>query len=220
MQYSGVAVRFTAIAAAALVVAGAAHAETRVFSTTSRGKTEQRISEYRETREGGLVRIIEEGEEGFVSTLLTAEGTVVSTEFRTKQGSIQMTCENRIVETKGTWKDKPVSGRCELKDVEFYGYGFSFALRALAQKELKSLKFPVVHIEDPSKVTLMELKHEGFDSFMGRKAIKVKLSLTGAMAALWSARFLIGEDGTVYRFEGNQGPGTPNRVTELVEIRK
>jgi hypothetical protein len=40
------------------------------------------------------------------------------------------------------------------------------------------------------------------------------------MSALWSAHLLIGEDGTFYRYEGNQGPGTPTMVTELVEVKE
>jgi hypothetical protein len=197
--------------------------ETRVVATTSQGKTKTQASTYREAREGALTRIVEEGDDpeegGTVETLLAADGTVASTDIRMKQGRIRMTSDGKTVETSGTWDGKPISGRCELKGLGFYGNGFAFALRALAMNDLKSLKFPMINFAKPSTSTVMEIKRDGTDTFMGKRAIKVKLTLTGAMSALWSARILIGEDGTFYRYEGNQGPGTPSMVTELVEAR-
>jgi hypothetical protein len=35
----------------------------------------------------------------------------------------------------------------------------------------------------------------------------------------WSARILLDEEGRILRYSGNQGPGTPDFVTELVETR-
>jgi hypothetical protein len=212
--------RFTALAVFVLAVASTAYAETRVYSTTIKGKTEQRVSIYTETLKDGFLSIVEEGDEGRVSSLLASDWTVVETEIQSKQGSVKMVRSGNYVETKGTWDGKTISGKYELKNIDFYGFGFSYALKALGQKGLKNLKFPVISMEDPSKAVVMEIQREGDGEYKGKKAIKVKLTLTGALAALWSGRFLIGEDGTVYRYEGNQGPGTPNRVTELVEIRK
>jgi hypothetical protein len=212
--------RAIAIVAAALICAGSLGAETRIVSTTSQGKTTTQSSSYREEREGGLVRIVEEGEDGSVATLLAADGTVSSTDIRTKQGSILMSSDGKAVELSGTWDGKPISGRYELKGLGFYGTGFAYALRALARNGLTSLKFPMISFAKPSSSTVMEIKREGAGSFKGKSAIKVKLSLTGAMSALWSAHLLIGEDGTFYRYEGNQGPGTPTMVTELVEVKE
>jgi hypothetical protein len=197
-------------------------AETRTYAITSQGKTKTQTSVYRVKVEGGLVRVVEEAsdpsEGGTVESLLAADGTVSSAEIQMKQGSIRMTSDGKTVESSGTWNGKAISGRYALDGLGFYGNGFSFALRALAEGGLASLKFPMISIAKPSSATVMELKREGEDSFKGKRAIKVKLSLAGAMSVFWSARLLIGEDGTIYRFEGNQGPGTPAMVTELVGI--
>lgn len=209
--------RVLAIAAAVLVLARTASAEVRVYSTTIKGDTKLQSSEYLEESVGGSPRITEKGEDGIVTTQLAADGTVAWTEIRMKQGSVRMASEGGYVVTSGTWDGKEVAGRCELKGLGFYGSGFTFALRALALSGAKSLKFPMIGFADPSKATVMELKRDGGDSFKGRKAVKVKISLTGILAGLWSARMLIGEDGTFFRYEGSQGPGTPNVITELVE---
>ncbi len=209
--------RAIAIAAAAFILGGAAWADTRVVSTTVKGETRIQKSEYVEESVGGLPRIIEKGEDGSVTTQLAADGTVAWTEVQAKQGAIRMASEGGFVVTSGTWDGKQISGRYELKGLGFYGSGFSFALRALARSGAKSLKFPMIGLPDPSKGTVMELKREGEEVFKGKKAVKVKISLTGLMAGLWSGKMLMGEDGTFYRYEGSQGPGTPNMVTELVE---
>lgn len=198
--------------------ASSLYGETRVVSTTSQGKTTTQTSAYRESAEGVFTRVVEEGEDGSVVTLLAADGTVASTDISMKQGSIRMSSDGKAVDISGTWDGKPISGRYELKGLGFYGSGFTFALRALARNRLDSLKFPMISFAKPSSSTVMEVKREGKGSFKGKSAIKVKLTLTGAMSAFWSARILIGEDGTFYRFEGNQGPGTPNMVSELVEV--
>jgi hypothetical protein len=67
---------------------------------------------------------------------------------------------------------------------------------------------------------VMELTREGSDSYKGSEAIKVKVALSGIMAALWSARFLVAPDGTILKYEGNQGPGTAAMVMELVEVKR
>lgn len=220
VQYSEAEMRFSAFVIVVLLVTAMAYSETRVYGTTIKGKTEQKESIYIETQKDGLLSIVEENEDGRITSLIAADWTVVETEIQSKQGSVKMVRSGNCVETKGIWNGKTISGKYELKNIDFYGFGFSYALKALGQKGLKKLKFPVISMEDPSKAVIMEIQHEGDSEYKGKKAIKVKLTLTGALAALWSGRFLIGEDGTVYRYEGNQGPGTPNRVTELVEIRK
>jgi len=209
--------RAIAIAAAAFIFVGAASAEARVFRTIIKGETKLQSSEYSEESAGGLPRIVEKGEDGIVTTQLTADGTVAWTEIQSKDGSVRMASEGGFVVTSGTWEGKPVSGRYELKGVGFYGSGFSFALRALARSGEKSLKFPMIGVKDPSKGMVMEIKRDGSDVFNGKKAVKVKISLTGIMAGLWSGKMLMDEDGALFRFEGSQGPGTPNMVTELVE---
>jgi len=213
--------RATAIAiASALICAGTLAAETRVVSTTIKGETKLRSSIYREEAEGAFLRIREEAEDGSVEALLAADGTVASTDLRTKDGDVRMSSDGKVVDISGTWRGKPVSGRYELKGLGFYGSGFTFALRALAKGGLSALRFPMIDVAKPEKSAVMELRREGTDSFKGKLAIKVKISLTGVMSALWSGHILIGEDGMFLRYEGNQGPGTPTMVSELVEIKK
>ena len=212
--------RLLAILTALIACAAALSAEIRIVNATSAGKTRTISTDVREIPEGGRLRILQENEEGSVSTHLDADQTVVSAEIRTRDGTILMANDGKAVRVSGTWKGKEVAGNCDLKGLSFYGYGVEYALRALARNNLKSLKFLLIQPWDPSKSMLMELTTEGNDTFRGRKAIKVKLSLSGPMAAFWSAHFLAAEDGTILKYAGNQGPGTPDMVTELVDVRQ
>jgi hypothetical protein len=202
-----------------VILAGTPFAETRVVSTTSEGKTKTVSTEVVETAMGGDLEVEEKNDEASSVTLIAGDGTVKSQEIRSKDGTMLMVSDGASVTVSGTWKGKALSGSYAQKGVGFYGNGFAFALRALARNNLKTLKFVMVRPTEPAKSTVMELIREGGDSFKGRKALKVKLTLSGAMSAFWSARLLIGEDGILLRYTGNQGPGTPNMVSELVDIK-
>lgn len=119
----------------------------------------------------------------------------------------------------GTWKGKAIQDSYELKGRGFYGRGFDFVLRAFAKGGCAALQFPMINLAKPSKTTVLELKKEGSAEFKGRPAIKVRVAPTGMLAAFWSAHLLMDEEGSILKFEGNQGPGTPDFVAELVEVR-
>jgi hypothetical protein len=205
-----------------LMLAGAVGlwGEVRVVSVTSKGETKTAITEIRETAEGSGLRVEESDEAGSASTLLAEDGTVKSTEIRAKDGTMLMISDGKTVAISGTWENKPFEGHYDLKGRGFYGQGFEFALRAFARGGCKPLEFPMISPMKPSKTMIMELTKKGTAAFKGREAIKVKIAPSGAMALFWSARFLIDEKGNVLRYEGNQGPGTADMVTELVEVKE
>jgi hypothetical protein len=212
--------RSFAIIAAMLACATGLFAEIHIMSSTTGGKTKTISTEQREIPEGSDLKILQKSEEGSVSTLLGRDGTVKSTEIQAKDGRILMESDGKTVSVSGTWKGKALSGQNELKGLGFYGNGFEFALRALARDGLASLKFPMIQPTDPKKAMVMELTREGRELIKGREAIKVKIGLTGIMAAFWSAHVYVASDGTMLRYEGNQGPGTADMVSELIEIRQ
>jgi hypothetical protein len=215
--------RIAAIAAAILGLASASASalsgETRIVSTTSEGKTVLSTTERREIEEGAGLRVEEAGQDGSEVVRLAADGTVVSDELRAKEGTIRMESDGEAVAVSGTWKGKSVSGRCELKGSAFYGAGFEFAARAFARGGFKNLKFMSIPMDKPSKSIVMEIGKEGTEEFRGRAAVKAKLSLAGPLSAFWSARILVDEEGRILRYSGNRGPGTPDFVSELVELR-
>jgi hypothetical protein len=200
-------------------IAGAAGAETLTVRTTVKGKVTTSSSTRVEAPEGEGLRILEGSEEAEVSVLALSDGTVKSYELKAKDGQVLMVSDGKFVESSGSWQGKPISSKFELKGLGFYGSGFEFALRALARNGLASLKFPMVNMAEPSKSVTMVATREGTERFGERDGIKVKIGLTGLMAAFWSAHVLVAEDGSVLRYRGNQGPGTPDMVTELVEVK-
>jgi hypothetical protein len=205
--------------ASVLLFAGSLAAETRTVATTTKGKTTTQTSIYREAPEGSSIRVTQEAGTDIVATVVSKDSTVSSVDIRTKDGRILMTSDGAVVAVSGTWAGKEIGGRYELKGLGFYGNGFDYALRALARRGLQSLQFPMIDPANPAKAMVMELRREGTDLFKGKPAVKVKISLTGVMAAFWSASFLMAEDGTILKYEGNQGPGTPAMVTELIEVK-
>lgn len=211
--------RFFMCIAAMILCAGALAAETRIVSTTSEGKTKTYSTEVREIPDGSGVEIQEKGEEGSFSVHLDGDGLVRSVETQSKDGTILMVSDGKFVTVSGTWKGKAVGGKCDQKGLGFYGSGFEFALRALARGGLESLRFPMINPAEPSKAVVMELTREGSESYKGRDAIKVKIGLTGIMAAFWSAHLLVGGDGMILKYMGNQGPGTPYMETALLEVK-
>jgi hypothetical protein len=198
---------------------GSLFADVRVVSTTIEGKTKTVSTEVLEVARGKEIEIRQKNEDGSAITILKEDDTVLSQESQSKDGAIRMRCDGSFVIISGTWKGKALDGKYELKGLGFYGNGFEYALRALARNDLRTLRFPMIDPTNPSKSTVMELAREGTESFKGRTAIKVKISLGGIMSALWSARFLVSAEGTILRYKGNQGPGTPDMLTELVEER-
>jgi hypothetical protein len=217
---AGKTMRLFSVLAFTLACAAGLSSETRVVSRTSQGKTTIVATEIREIAEGKDLRVEERGEEGSTSTLLAEDGTVKSTEFRAKDGTIRMVSDGKAVAISGTWKDKPVSGQYDLKGQAFYGEGFKFATRAFARGGCVPLEFPMISPTKPSKALVLKLTKEGSAAFKGREATEVKVAPSGALALFWSARLLIDDKGYILRYEGNQGPGTADMVTELVEVRE
>jgi hypothetical protein len=201
-----------------VMLSGALGAETHVIRTTSAGKVTTTSTEVVELASSGGVEIREKSEEGSWRTLIGPDDRAVWQEIAGKDGSIRMVSDGRIVSVSGAWKGKPIAGSFELNGLGFYGNGFELALRAMAKGGLASLKFPAVQIKDPIRAVVMELTREGSEAFGGREAIKVKFSMSGAMSVFWSAHLLIDDQGTVLRYTGNKGPGTPAMIAELVRV--
>jgi hypothetical protein len=203
----------------ALLCAAGLSAETIVVSRTSGGQTVLSTTERKASAEGAGLRVEESGEDGTTSALLAADGTVVSEELRAPDGILRLENDGKAVAVSGTWKGKAVSARCELKGSGFYGLGFGFAARAFARGGCKPLKFPSISPDKPSRSTFMTITKEGKEPYKGAEATKARIALSGALSAFWSARVLLDEEGRILRYEGNSGPGTPDFVTELVEVK-
>jgi hypothetical protein len=211
--------RSLACCLAMVLCAGCLFAETRVVKVTSKGQTKEVSTTLRESAEGPDTRFLQESGQDSVETLLGEDGKVRYQETRSADGAIRMSSDGMRLKVTGTWKGKALSGDFDLKGLGFYGNGFDFALRALASEGLDSLKFPMVRPADPPQFVVMALNREGADTYAGQEAVKVKISLTGALAAFWSGHLLMGQDGAILRFSSNQGPGGAEMVTELVEVR-
>lgn len=212
-------IRATAFAFCLLATAAVA-GETRIVSTTGGGKTVISTTERREVADPSGLRIEEISDEESVTTLLAEDGTAKSVEVAAKDGGTAlMVCDGSGVDVSGIWRGKPVKARCDLQGGRFYGRSFGLAARAFAKGGFKSLEFAYIRLDKPSKAMIMQLQPEGPAEFKGRRAAKVKLSPAGALSVFWKAHLLVDEEGNILRFEGNLGPGTPDFVSELVEVR-
>jgi hypothetical protein len=63
----------------------------------------------------------------------------------------------------------------------------------------------------------MQFIRQGTEKIGGTDTTKVKMCLTGALAAVWSANYWIRDDGNVFRYEGDEGPGTKKMVIESID---
>ncbi len=204
---------------ALLLCASAAAAETRVMATTIKGETRTSDTLVRETPLADGLDVIIEDEEGCSRSILDAEGRVLYERVESGQDYLDISSDGSAVRISGSWKGKKIEVARDLKGCGFYGCRFEFALRAMIERSLGSMRFVMVHREDPSDPAVMELKLDGRESFNGSEATRIKITLTGVLSHFWNARFLVDERGRIMRFSGNRGPGTSSMLIELVDVR-
>jgi hypothetical protein len=212
----------SAIIPAFILCVGAAgsvvSAETRIMATTLHGQTRTSSTHiYERVGTGGLEIVIED-EDGRTRSILDAEGRVTCELVESPHGSLVIASDGATLRVSGSWKGKRIDFSRDLKGIGFYGCRFEFAIRAMISQGIDSMKFVMIHREDPSDAAVMELRREGAEIFNGCEAIRLRISLTGLLSHFWAARFLVDSEGRILRFSGSRGPGTSTMVIELVNI--
>ncbi len=189
------------------------------MATTIKGQTSTSSTFVRETPLADGLEVIIEDEDGFSRSILDAEGRVIYERVESGSDYLTISSDGVAVRISGSWKGKPIDAERELKGCAFYGCRFEFALRAMIEDGLDSMKFVMVHREDPSDPAVMSLRMDGRESYNGSDAACIRISLSGVLSHFWKARFLVDEGGRILRFSGNKGPGTSSMVIELVDVQ-
>jgi len=211
--------RSVIIPALLLCASAAAGAETRVMATTMKGQTRTSDTLVRETPLADGLEVIIEDEDGMSRSILDAEGRVLYERVESGQDYLTITSDGQSARISGSWKGKRIEVARDLKGCGFYGCRFEFALRAMIERGLDSMRFVMVHREDPSDPAVMDLRLDGRESYNGGEATRIKITLTGVLSHFWNARFLVDDRGRILRFSGNKGPGTSSMLIELVDVR-
>jgi hypothetical protein len=199
--------------------AAALPAEVWTYVTTTDGKQETKVYQRQEVMEASGLRITETSDGIMSSQLLDPEGQVLSCELRTPDGALTMVNDRQIVQVRGNWKNRPLNCTGELKGRGFYGTGFDLGVRALIRAKKERLILPLFNLGDQNPgIQEMELSREGMETFQGQTVYKIKVAPTGFASLFWSAHILASADGVVLRYRGNNGPGTPEMVQDLVSV--
>ena len=88
-------------------------------------------------------------------------------------------------------------------DLPWYG-NFPLAIKALINSGQKKIRFLVLD-EEKFSTTEMEVINLGIENGL----IKIKVTIPGFASLFWSVLFYADSNGSIIKYIGNNGPGTP-----------
>lgn len=192
-------------------------AETTITRETMEGKSSLITTVITRSPEGNLIRESVESKEGSSSNLVAQDGSLREMIFKIAEGSGTLRSDGKTLTYDITYQGKPLKGTTDLQGLPWYG-NFERGLKQMIKSRQDRLVFASVSLADPGKVNEMEFVREGTEKIGNQEAHRVKVSLTGMMSMFWSAQFWVSTEGRILRYKGNYGPGTPERLLELVRV--
>jgi hypothetical protein len=200
----------------ALLATGSLFCEKVWMRRTVDGKATETFSERSIRTEGSseIVSVSADGESSEIS--LREDGQAERYVENEKQGKILYERTGAIVRITGNYQGKKLDGTVNLKNTLWFG-SMDRGLVYMIEQNLDKVVFMSINPVKPEDSMEMQFTREGEETVSGKKAIRVKFSLTGIKAKFWSARYWINAvDGSVLKYEGNNGPGTPNMLVEYL----
>lgn len=183
-------------------------------TATVNGKSETETLEQIHSTDNGIRKVETIGKAQRSVSFVDSSGACVREEVKTEKGEYVMTSDGKNLTVSGTWDGKSINRTVPLNGKAFYGSGFTWSVKALLASGKKSMKFWMFNALEPDKPVEMEYKIQGDETVNGRKAKKIKIGLTGLMAAFWSATIWTDNEQRTIRYQGNSGPGTPEMTID------
>jgi hypothetical protein len=195
----------------AFIVTGL-NAEVLVYKETIGNKSRE-ISIIRETRTEGENTILRtEDDEAIIERTLKPDGTGLSMVASGKDGLMRLRLTDGRVEYEGEWEGAARKGSVATNGLPWYP-DITDACVVMTKSEKKRLDF--LYVEADGSNAKVTLTNQGFETIAGRKALRIKVSLTGILSMFWNATFWMTPEGTMLKYSGKEEPGEPDMVLEL-----
>jgi len=191
------------------------HGETRLYRETANGKVSEIKSELTVRRDGDCTVIENRADTHNSVVVVRPDGEAQSYEFRSDGIECKMTRDGNSVLVRSTVKGKTSESSVKLGGKQWFG-SFDQTLRYLRASGKSEVCAFLINPASPGKAIEFRFESVGDDTVSGVSAIKVKVCLTGAFAALWSAFYWVDGSGEILRYQGTEGPGTKERLVERV----
>ena len=180
--------------------------ERNYISTCGRTKT---AIKWTEERKNGKIYLYTEGNERheyiFGSGYKTESWKIVNTSSNT---NLSISLNNGIYSISGKFNGKQISKKVKSKGKPWYQ---NIAYNAgLALKNSKSVEYECFR-PDNMKFYTMSAAKKGTEKLDGKNTVRIEVSLTGFMSALWSCDYYFDTSSLMFvGYKGvNGGPGTP-----------
>ncbi len=203
------------LAALSLWVMCMMHGETRLYRKTESGKVSEIKSELTVRREGECT-VIENRSDGLYSVVVVRpDGEAQSYSFNSDGVECAMSRAGDAIVVRSTVKGKTKEASVKLEGKQWFG-SFDQALRYMSASGKTELRAFLINPANPGSTVEIRFEYVGDDHVSGISARKVKVGLPGALAALWTAYYWVDGTGEILKYKGTEGPGTKERLIELV----
>jgi len=198
------------------VLGSALFAERTWVKTTRDGTVKENWYDTTMTTDGVNQKIETVSEDGTSVLIVRPDGQATYIQETSKAGQYTITRNGDMLTVNSTLNGKKTEGTVSVKKTGWYG-SVEQAIKIFQTEKKDKLVMLLVNPVDPKKTTEMQFIRQGKETISGKETIKVKMCLAGAMAAFWSANYWILDDGSTWRYEGDEGPGTKKMVVENIE---
>ena len=198
------------------VLGSALFAERTWVKETKEGTVTEHWYDRTKTADGDNLKIETVSEDGTIVLVVRPDGQATYIQETGKKGQYTITRSGDTLTVNSTWNGKKTDGTVLVKKTGWYGT-VEQAIKVFQAEKKDKLVMLLVNPVDPKTTTEMQFIRQGNEQLDGTETTKVKMCMTGALAAIWSANYWILEDGSTYRFEGDQGPGTKKMVIESIK---
>lgn len=189
--------------------------ETRLYRETVSGKVLEIKSEFT-VRHDGDCTVLENRSDALNSVLVVRpDGEAQAYEFRSEGVECRMIRDGNEVLVRSTVKGKPREASVKLGGKQWFG-SFDQTLRYMSAYGKPEVCVYLINPTNPGKAIEFRFEAVGNDTVSGISAKKVKVCLTGALSALWSAYYWVDGSGEILKYQGSEGPGTKERLIEFV----
>lgn len=193
-------------------IATGLNAEVLVYKETIGDKSRE-ISIIRETRTEGENTIFRtEDDEKITERTLKPDGTGLSMVASGEDGLIRLRLADGRVEYEGEWEGAARKGSVATNGLPWYP-DIADACVVMTKSEQKRIEF--LYVDADGSNSKVVLTNQGFETIAGRKALRIKASLTGILSMFWNATFWMSPEGTMIKYSGKDEPGEPDMVLEL-----
>lgn len=198
------------------VLGSALFAERTWMKITRDGTVKEQWVDTTVSTDGDNRKIETVSEDGSAIVIVRPDGQATYLQEKGKEGQYTITRNGDTLNVSSEWNGKKTEATVSMKKSGWYG-STDQAFKVFQAEKKDKLVMLLVNPVDPKKTTEMQFIRQGTEKIAGTETIKVKMCLTGALASFWSANYWIRENGDVFRYEGDEGPGTKKMIVESID---